>query len=197
MPTLELYVKEVRVAKIAPHGFFQLKSTFDGLNRVLLRRLTCLLRSAGGQGIWEAIIDPGSPLTLLPYSVWSEKFNWQPGIDYDELEVDNADTPLTGKVRGHTFSFKLARLRVPIELIGKDLTGPRIRVESLIVQLLDAGPPYILIGLWGGALEGKRLSFNRLPQSDELAAKLDFRLTISIYCGMVGRPCHNIVSGHQ
>ncbi len=61
------------------------------------------------------------------------------------------NAPLVGQTLGFRYSFRLARLRVPIFLAGRDLAGPRLQIDSLVTQLAEpGGPPVILLGLWGG-----------------------------------------------
>ena len=62
-----------------------------------------------------------------------------------------------------------------VELAGRDPKGDRLRLDSLVCQLADAGgPPFVLLGLWGGALTGRRLAVEQMTNSDDLHARLEF-----------------------
>lgn len=75
----------------------------------------------------------------------------------------------------HHYSLRLARLRVPVELAGRDPKGDRLQIDSLVCQLADAGgPPFTLLGLWGGTLTGRKLAVDPQPNSDDLTASLEF-----------------------
>jgi hypothetical protein len=50
-----------------------------------------------------------------------------------------------------------------------------LRIDALVCQLADTGgPPFTLIGLWGGTLTGRKLAVDAQPNSDDLTAKLEF-----------------------
>ncbi|QJW95909.1 hypothetical protein [Frigoriglobus tundricola] len=62
-----------------------------------------------------------------------------------------------------------------VELAGRDPKGDRLRLDSLVCQLADiSGPPFVLLGLWGGALTGRRLAIEPRSNSDDLDARLEF-----------------------
>jgi hypothetical protein len=64
---------------------------------------------------------------------------------------------------------------VPVELAGRDLKGDQLRLDSLVCQLAEAGgPPFTILGLWGGAFVGRQLAVELQPNSDDLAARLSF-----------------------
>jgi hypothetical protein len=175
VPALELLTEKLDVIGLPPNGNLVLDPPVSGLNRVLLRRPYCWLRVPPIPGARKSILDTGSPLTLFPHRVWYQDFGWRAGRDFDELSVASIGSVLHGNVLGHRFSFRLARLRVSIELAGRDPRGDRLRLDSLVCQLAEpGGPPYILLGLWGGAFTGRRLAIDDQAGSDELAAKLEF-----------------------
>jgi len=175
MPALELFVDAIPIRNLPVDGNLILNPPLPKLDRVLLRRLSCLLRVPPVRGISEAILDPGAPLSEFPYRVWHDHFHWQPGRDYDELTIAGVGTTLQGQVLNHSFVCRLARLRVPVELSGTNLRGDRLKLDSLICQLADPGSmPYILLGLWGGPFVGSSLSVRRKPGGDDLEARLEF-----------------------
>jgi hypothetical protein len=121
-------------------------------------------------GAKRAIIDTGAPLSSFPHQVWANEFRWREGRDFDTLPVAG-NPPLVGQTLSFRYSFRLVRLRVPVTLAGRDLTGPRLQVDSLVTQLTEpGGPPFILLGLWGGVLDGRSLKFNTAPDGDPSAA---------------------------
>ena len=173
MPSLDLMVMPVPVAGLPPDGNLVLDPPVPGLDRVLLRRLYCYLRVPPHPGAFDAIIDTGAPLALFPHNLWDGHFRWRAGRDYDELSVAGVGTTLRGQVLGHQFGVRLARLRVPVELAGADLTADRLRLDGLVCQLADpGGPPFVLLGLWGNALDGRTLRVERRPGADDLFARL-------------------------
>ncbi len=175
MPALDLFVDSFPVIGLPPDGNLDLDPPLPGLNRVLLRRLYCTIRVPPIPGARKAVLDTGAPLTIFPHDIWSNQFRWQAGRDYDELSVAGIGTALTGQVLGSRYSCRLARLRVPVELAGRDPKGDRLRLDALVCQLADAGgPPLILLGLWGGAFTGRRLAVEPQPNSDDLHARLEF-----------------------
>ncbi len=174
MPALELFVRPP-LNFIPPDGNLALNPAVPGLNRVLIRDLSCVLRVPPISGAYHAILDTGAPLTIFPRSLWGHQFRWQAGRDYDELSVAGIGTALTGQVLGYRYAFRLARLRVPVELAGRDPKGDRLRLDALVCQLADTGgPPFILLGLWGGPYTGRRLAVEPQPNLDDLHARLEF-----------------------
>jgi hypothetical protein len=175
LPTLELIVDPIPAVGLPADGNLVLDPPQVGLSRVLLRRLYCWLRVPPIPGAQKAVIDTGAPLTVFPRQIWDHQFHWQAGRDYDELSVAGIGTTLRGQVLGHRYSCRLARLRVAIELAGRDPKSDRLRLNSLVCQLADAGgPPYVILGLWGGPLVGRRLAVEPQPSTDDLTARLEF-----------------------
>lgn len=170
MPALDLYVDTVRLGVSAPTGDYRIAPTTRGVGRIPLRQLSCALRVPPIPGAKRAIIDTGAPLSLFPHHTWANEFRWREGRDFDVLPVAG-DPPLTGRVLSHRYAFRLARLRVPITLAGRDLAGPRLQVDSLVTQLAEpGGPAFILLGLWGGVLDGRRLLFDAAADGGITAA---------------------------
>jgi hypothetical protein len=163
VPSLELIVLPPDVRNLPVDGNLPLDPPFPGLDRVLLRRLQCWLRVPPIPGAHDAVLDTGAPLTVFPHTLWNHQFRWQAGRDYDELSVAGVGTVQQGQVLGHR------------ELAGRNPRGDRLRLDGLVCQLADRGsPPYVILGLWGGVFEGRRLAVERLPASDDLAARLEF-----------------------
>ena len=161
------------MADLPADGNLVLDPPVSGLGRVLLRRLACHIRVPPTPGVKLAILDTGAPLTLFPHHVWSQDYGWQAGLDYDELPIPGV--ALSGQILHHHYSFRLARLRVPVVLAGKNRKGDRLRLDSLVCQLADpGGPPFIVLGLWGGPFTNRRLVIESEPAGDDLLARLEF-----------------------
>lgn len=175
MPALELLLDTIEVVGLPDDGVLPLDPPLPGLDRVLLRRLYCWLRVPPTPGAHRAIIDTGAPLSVIPHQLWHGRFGWQAGRDYDELSVAGVGTTFRGQVLGHRYSCRLARLRVTVELAGKDPKAPRLRLDNMVCQLADPGGlQFVILGLWGGPLVGRRLAVETPPGSDDLAARLEF-----------------------
>jgi hypothetical protein len=175
VPAFELFVQPIPVVGLPLDGNLILTSPVAGLNRVMLRRLYCHFRVPPVPGAYEAVLDTGAPLTVFPHRLWHQRFGWRAGRDFDELSVAGVGNTLQGQVLGHRFACRLARLRVGVELAGRDPKGDRLRLDSLVCQLADpGGPPYIILGLWGGMFAGRRLSVGTQPGTDDLTARLEF-----------------------
>jgi hypothetical protein len=112
MPILDLFVG-APVPFTPPDGNLNLNPPIPGLHRVLVRELACSLRVPPHPGVFKAILDTGAPLTIIPRDLWDYRFRWQAGRDYEELSVTGTGTTLRGQVLGYSYSFRLARLRVP------------------------------------------------------------------------------------
>ena len=186
MPTLELFVAPVRVKGLTADGSIPLDPAPADLPRVLLRRLSCLMRielPGGVSVVRDAVIDSGAPLTIFPHKIWAADFGWEAGRDYEELSLaGGGSSAMRGRVMGHEYCYRLAVLRTPVELLGKNPSDDRLRLERLVAQLetpaenatTSTGLPSIVFGLWGNAIEGRTLRVRRLSGSDELLAHLDF-----------------------
>ncbi len=175
MAALDLLIEKVNVVGLPTGGNLVLNPSLIGLNQVLLRRLYCWLRVPLIPGAHQAIIDTGAPLTIFPHKIWHGSFHWQSGRDYDELSVAGYGTTFRGQVLSARYAFRLARLRVPVDLAGHDLNAPRLRLDDLVCQLADpGGPPFIILGLWGGPLVGRKLAVETAPGSDDLLARLEW-----------------------
>jgi hypothetical protein len=89
--------------------------------------------------------------------------------------TERAGVLARGQVLQYRYSFRLARLRVPVVLLGMDLKGDRLTLDSLVCQLADpGGPPFIILGLWGGALTNRRLVIDEEPGGDDVLARLEW-----------------------
>jgi hypothetical protein len=124
------------------------------LPRVQLR---CWLRVPGLGGPRDGIIDTGSPYSWLPEPLWQ---HWRAGTDYEVLPFETGFPVPRGRTAGWSYSFRMARLLVPLDLFD---TTTSLRRDRAIVQLVNGVPPTVasgsspavaVIGLWGGLLDG-------------------------------------------
>ena len=152
MPTIRLSTVETAppMPVVAPTG------------RLLVPRLQfrCLVRLPNSFLPRDGIIDTGSPLTWFPEAVWGKL---RPGIDFEELPFEPGYVPPRGQTAGWMFTFRMVRMLQPVVLF--DLaTSAELSRDGITVQFVDGNPPLpanrparIVIGLWGGVLEGTSL----------------------------------------
>jgi len=101
-----------------------------------------------------AMLDTGAPLTVFP------KHHWQGSArQIDRLPLVGGGTP-TGRAGGRRFSYFLGRVWVG----AADPFGRRLPSVPVLAQFREDDPapgeplPPILLGLWGGILEGRTLT---------------------------------------
>jgi hypothetical protein len=153
-------------------GNLRIDPPLPDLDWIRLRQISCVVRVAPIPGAVFGYFDTGAPITTIPHSIWSGRYRWKEGQDFEVLNVQGMSV-LSGQVLGHRYTFRFVRLRVPIELAGKNLRAKRLRINSLICQLADPSTlPFFIIGLWGGIFEGRSLVVERLPQSNDIRALL-------------------------
>ena len=174
VPSLELMVQPTQSRGWPVGGDLSLQAAPSGLQRVPLRHLAAMIRCHPHSGAYPILMDTGAPLSVFPFDLWSGRWSWQVGRDFDELSVVGIGGRLGGRVAGLRYTGRLVRTRVSVELRGTNI-GPRLRLDTLIVQLADpGGPTFPLFGLWGNAIEGRSIHVTRQPGSDDLAARLDY-----------------------
>jgi hypothetical protein len=134
------------------------------VGRRLIPRLQfrCLVRLPGTFLPRDGIIDTGSPFTWFPEAIWN---GFQPGVDFEELPFESSYTPPRGQSAGWTFAFRMARMLQPLVLFNLH-SATELERHGVIVQLAAGNPPIppgskqparVVIGLWGGVLEGTNL----------------------------------------
>ena len=104
--------------------------------------------------ILNAILDTGAPLTIFPKPYWQEFASQIVRLPL----VGNQ--PTIGRVGGRTFTYFLGRVWVSaFDTFGREL--PPVPVVAQFRED-DIPPgqqvPQILLGLWGGILEGRHLT---------------------------------------
>ena len=146
--------------------------------QLLLPRLQfrCLVRLPGVIFPYDGVIDTGSPFSWFPHEVWSR---FGPGTDFEWLPFSPGYLPPLARTAGWTFRFRIARMLVPVTLLDASTEVHRDRV---IVQLADGNPSrptanapaVVVLGLWGGILEGTRLHIDADPATGGLSGTLEF-----------------------
>ena len=142
----------------------------NGAARVIpLPQFRCLVRLPGVLLPRDAVIDTGSPLTWMPEAIWSR---FQPGIDYEWLPWSSGFSPPAGRTAGWNFTFRMARFLQPVSLFHLNSREELVRTR-VIAQFADGNPPSaalsnapprVVIGLWGGLLEGTNLRITTNPR---------------------------------
>jgi hypothetical protein len=129
---------------------------------VPLSQLRCLAQLPGVFLPRDAIIDTGSPLSWMPERVWNRMSE---GTDYEVLPWSKGFVPPPGRTAGWNFTYRIARLLRPLTLFVLNANTTLVR-DQVVVQLADGNPPafarsnnplHMVVGLWGGVLEGTAL----------------------------------------
>ena len=123
------------------------------------------------------ILDTGSPLSWLPERIWSQ---FQDGVDYVWLSYPQGYRAPTGRVVGWSFTFRVARMLAPVILLDSATEYPRPDVIFLFadgnppVPPGSNAPPYVMMGLWGGLLDGTKLAVTPNPGTGGVDGTLEF-----------------------
>lgn len=131
----------------------------------------CYVRFPRRAGAVEGIVDTGAPFTVVPERVWDQ---FVPGVDFEWLATD---PPGIGRVLARRFTFRFARLLVPLAVEDYVTSHPR---PGVIAQFTDGDPvstgaaPIVLVGLWGGLLDDSAIRLSTDPATNRLAASLEF-----------------------
>jgi hypothetical protein len=148
---------------------------------IRLRRLRCQCRvawtpTAGDYGYVDATVDTGCPITLIPKYVWRSKFRLEEGRHFDVCHIADFGERFRSQLLGSSLTCRVVRLKVPVVLAGTSYAAENlIRIDNLVAQLSDSDEPKeMLLGLWGGVFEGRRLSVDRTPAADALAARFEW-----------------------
>ncbi|MCI0705657.1 MAG: hypothetical protein L0241_31745 [Planctomycetia bacterium] len=137
----------------------------------------CLLRLPNQVLPKDAIIDTGAPLTCIPQDIWD---SLRVGVDYEWLPFAAGMQPPSARIAGWQFTFRIARFLVPVSLLDYSTEVER---PDVICQFADGNPPSyagrkslppIIIGLWGGLLEGGKIGVERDPSSGRVNGELAF-----------------------
>lgn len=140
-------------------------------------KFLCWVRLPGRAVTYDAIIDTGSPFTLVPEAIWT---HFRPGSDFEELPYQAGYPVPQGQTAGWNFRFRMARLLQPLVLFDVNTQLSRDRV---IVQLVEGNPPStfrsnapprVVMGLWGGALEGTNVRVETDATTGRLAGAIEW-----------------------
>jgi hypothetical protein len=139
-------------------------------------QLRCAIRLPSVPGAIDGIIDTGSPLTIIPQVIWCQL---RIGVDFEWLPYRANYPPPTAQVVGGQFSFGLARFLVPLILMDYTTRVDRPGVIAAFATgnppaLVGRGGPLIILGLWGGVLEGGRMAIDRDPATGSVAGAVEF-----------------------
>jgi hypothetical protein len=140
---------------------------------ILRPQFRCLVRLPGSLLPQDGVLDTGAPLTCVPERLWS---GLRDGTDFEWLSFAPG-TPLpTGLMGNWTYTFRLARFLAPVVLMDYTTAVDRLDV---IAALATGNPPPqgqalppIVIGLWGGLLEGGKVAVGRTA-AGSVAGELD------------------------
>lgn len=136
-------------------------------------QLRCVLDLPGPAGSVNAVIDTGAPLTFVPEDVWRKL---RPGVDFEWLPFVPGSALPTGQFVGWSFSFRMARFLAPVAVMDYSTDVER---ADVVAAFADGNPPVggqqtpsVVVGLWGGLLEGSRLHLDRDPATGRPAGSL-------------------------
>lgn len=125
----------------------------------------------------DAVIDTGAPLTFVPEDVWRPL---RPGMDYEWLPFVPGAVPPLARLAGWQFAFEMARFLGPVSLLDYATEVPRPGVIAAFAtgnprpQSARQSLPPIVIGLWGGLLEGGSIGISRDPATGRARGELAF-----------------------
>jgi hypothetical protein len=168
---------------VFPGGNVPLSPPLAGplLSAIRLRRLRCMCRvalspSPGDFGLADATLDTGCPITLIPKNVWQATFRLREGVHFDVCHIADFGERFRSQLLGASLTCRVVRLKVPVVLAGTSYAAENLlRIDNLIAQLSDTDEPKeMLLGLWGGVFEGRRLVVDRTPDGDDLTARFEW-----------------------
>ncbi len=156
-------------------GSLPLSLQGGGLLQAPRLRLHCLVRLPQFMMPRDGVIDTGAPFTCFPRSIWSR---FREGTDYEWLPFDTGFQPPLGQLMGWRFSFRMAQFLTPLTIMGYSSEVDR---PGVVAQFADGDPPgrsghmlpWVMIGVWGGILEGSKLAIDRGPNRS-LVGTLEF-----------------------
>jgi hypothetical protein len=137
----------------------------------------CLIRLPNYLLPQDAIIDTGAPLIYFPKLVWG---GLRDGTDFEWLPFAAGVQPPQARITRWQFTYRFARLLAPIGVM--DYTTEVDRPE-VVAAFADSDPPApatrkspapIIVGLWGGLLEGGRIAVGRDPVSGHVTGAIEF-----------------------
>ncbi|MDB5307029.1 MAG: hypothetical protein JWO38_1231 [Gemmataceae bacterium] len=125
----------------------------------------------------DVVIDTGAPLICFPEDLWKP---FQVGIDFEWLPFPRGVVPPVGRMAGWQYPFRMAHFLLPVTLMDYANAVDR---PDVIAAFATGNPPQppnskglppIIVGLWGGLLEGSRLAIGRDPTTGQVTGELEF-----------------------
>lgn len=169
MPVVRLFVIDIArpSAVVVPAG-----GTLD----VPKFQLRCVLDLPGLGVPVDAIIDTGAALTFVPESVWQPL---RPGTHFEWLPFAAGTGVRTGQFATWSFAYRMARFLAPVAVMDYSTDIER---ADVIAAFADSDPPAsnlqklppVVVGLWGGLLEGGRLHLDRDPATGRVVGELAY-----------------------
>lgn len=155
--------------------------TAPPLTRLRFRRLRCLCRVQRSVGLSDfgfadAIIDTGCPVSIIPKHIWKGAFHFEEGRHFEVCHIADLGERIRNQLLASSLTCRVARLKVPVVLAGTSFAPEHLlRIDNLVAQLSDTNEPQeMLLGLWGGVFEGRRLVVDRLSETNDLAARFEW-----------------------
>ncbi|QDU24266.1 hypothetical protein [Urbifossiella limnaea] len=148
-----------------------------GLVDVHRPQFRCLLRLPNTLLPRDAVIDTGAPLICFPEDLWRP---FRVGVDFEWLPFAPGPAPPAGRLVGWQFTFRMARFLAPVTLLDYSTEVER---PNVVAQFATGNPPAppgrhslppVIVGLWGGLLEGGTLAVGRDPASGHVTGGLAF-----------------------
>ena len=168
---------EIRLSTFGSRATIPVRDPNGGQLELPRVQFRCWVRLPGLTMPRDGIIDTGSPFTWLPHDIWK---HFRAGADYEELPFPVGYHPPRAQTAGWNFTYRFVRLLQPIGLY--DLQTELTR-DGVILQLADSDPPAVahsnaparvVIGLWGGLLEGTSLRISANPANGHVAGALEW-----------------------
>lgn len=153
------------------------------LTHLRLRRLRCAcygFRTATtdstDRDVTTAIVDTGCPLSLFPRHIWQGRFRYEEGKHFEVCRIADFGERFRNQLLASSLLCRVVRLKVPVLLVGVSYSPDHfLRIDNLVAQFSDTDEPkQVLLGLWGGVFEGRRLLVDRAPTSDDLTARFEW-----------------------
>lgn len=173
-------VSRMPVLRLITGNWVNLPTAFDarGIPVPVFRpQFRCLISLPNTLLPQDGVIDTGAPFTCFPEDLWTR---FRVGVDFEWLSFPAGTATPTGTMANWRYTFQFARFLVPLTLL--DYTTAIDRPGVIAAFALGNPPafagrpglPPIVVGLWGGVLEGGRLAIDRDPASGQVTGELEF-----------------------
>jgi len=148
-----------------------------GAVRVPVPQFRCLVQLPGGLFPKDAVIDTGAPITWFPENVWRPL---RDGVDFEWLGFPPGVPPPVARISSWQFTYRMVRFLAPLTLMDYSTMVDRPDVVAAFAAgnppayRTSKAPPPVIVGLWGGLLEGGRLAVGRDPAGGQVTGELEF-----------------------